>query len=73
MSEHFHEPLVSAVGRQRNTRHTFVGQLPGDAQPGDEIFVEEFIRDDGCRTLTFAIREKQWHSWGPPVDLTQTS
>lgn len=73
MSEHYHEPLVSEVGVQRSTRHTFVGTLPSDAQPGDDIFFEEFIRADGCRTLTFAVREKSWHAWGPPCDLEQTS
>lgn len=59
-----------------STRHTFKAKLPDDARPGDEIMVELFVYGDArfeFRDPVFALREKPWHSWGPPCDLTQTS
>lgn len=53
-------------------RHTFTGVLPYVEQ-GDEIYVEEFVHDDGSRHMCFAIREKPWVMWGPPNPLEQTS
>lgn len=54
-------------------RMTFIGRLPDDAQPGHQIMVEQFVSEADIVTTTFAVREKGWHSWGPPFDMERTS
>jgi hypothetical protein len=53
--------------------HTFLGQW-GERF---EVMVEEFVNDDGTRTINVAFRplpyKVAFSVWGPPVRMEQTS